>query len=73
MLASGQKTDLFIPIVLDWEALAKTRIIDGAALERSFPCGVLRHVVTIDRHQLRIERLVGAREFRVLDRPVAER
>jgi hypothetical protein len=58
--------------MLDWEALAKTRIIDGAAQERSFPCGVLRHVVTIDRHQLRMERLADARDFRVLGQPVAE-
>jgi hypothetical protein len=29
--------DLFIPIVVDWETLAKTRMVDSAAEERSFP------------------------------------
>jgi hypothetical protein len=36
--------DLFIPIVVDWETLAKTRMVDSAAKKRSFPavyCGML--------------------------------
>jgi hypothetical protein len=58
--------DLFIPIVLDWETLAKTRMLDSAAEERSFSavyCGMSSAKTVATAALIWLE---GGRGFRVL-------
>lgn len=38
---------LFLPLMLDWKALAKTHIIDDLAHERGFAFGIAWHVVDV--------------------------
>jgi len=72
-MLAGPGRCLFVPILLDGKTDAKTCIIDSAAQERSFACGVSRHVVAIRSRKFQLQRFVGARYLEMLDQPVAKR
>ncbi len=63
---------LFVPIILDGEALAETGIIDDAAQKRGFSRSIARHVIGITCRKFDFQRLIGARNLGVLNQPVAE-